>query len=142
MPLDQSSNFGRLWPLFAATVVAAGFSAGCLRRTARNADASAVTAAASSQPAAPGRGSKLDTETNIPPASERTSPVARHGQLSVKGAQLVDAEGKPVVLRGQALGWDNWWPRYYNAQVYTGSGKIGASTSCAPPWASSPMEPT
>jgi endoglucanase len=43
--------------------------------------------------------------------------VARFGQLSVRGAQLVGANGEPVVLRGQAFGWDNWWPQYYNAGV-------------------------
>lgn len=43
--------------------------------------------------------------------------MARYGQLSVKGAQLVDAKSEPIVLRGQAFGWDNWWPQYYNASV-------------------------
>ncbi|MGC4092691.1 MAG: glycoside hydrolase family 5 protein [Polyangiaceae bacterium] len=47
----------------------------------------------------------------------RTAAVARYGQLAVKGAQLVDSKGAPVVLRGQAFGWDNWWPQYYNADV-------------------------
>ncbi|HWA78185.1 MAG TPA: glycoside hydrolase family 5 protein [Polyangiaceae bacterium] len=53
----------------------------------------------------------------IPPPKGRVAPVARYGQLSVKGAQLLDARGEPVVLRGQAFGWDNWWPQYYNASV-------------------------
>ena len=53
----------------------------------------------------------------IPPPETRTAPVARHGALSVQGAQLVNANGQPVVLRGQAFGWDNWWPQYYNADV-------------------------
>jgi endoglucanase len=47
----------------------------------------------------------------------RTPPVAQHGQLRVEGAKLLDAQGKPVVLRGQSFGWDNWWPQYYNADV-------------------------
>jgi endoglucanase len=49
--------------------------------------------------------------------SSRTAPVVRHGQLSVRGAQLLNERGEPVVLRGQAFGWDNWWPQYYNAGV-------------------------
>jgi endoglucanase len=53
----------------------------------------------------------------IPAPDARTPPVARHGQLGVQGAQLVNAHGQPVVLRGQAFGWDNWWPKYYNAEV-------------------------
>jgi endoglucanase len=53
----------------------------------------------------------------IPAPQGRPAPVARHGQLSVKGASLLDASGQPVVLRGQAFGWDNWWPQYYNAGV-------------------------
>jgi len=64
-----------------------------------------------------GKGAKLDTETSIPPASERITPVMRHGQLSVKGAQLLNASGQPTALHGQAFGWDNWWPQYYNASV-------------------------
>jgi len=59
----------------------------------------------------------LTTETSIPSAAERSTPVARHGQLSVKGAELLDASGKPAVLRGLSFGWDNWWPQYYNASV-------------------------
>ena len=51
------------------------------------------------------------------PGPKRTTPVARYGQLSVRGAELVSANGTPVVLRGQAFGWDNWWPQYYNAEV-------------------------
>jgi endoglucanase len=49
--------------------------------------------------------------------NQRTTPVARYGQLGVRGAELVGANGAPVVLRGQAFGWDNWWPQYYNAGV-------------------------
>jgi endoglucanase len=54
---------------------------------------------------------------SIPPPDNRVASVARHGQLSVEGAQLVNKSGKPVTLRGQAFGWDNWWPQYYNQSV-------------------------
>jgi aryl-phospho-beta-D-glucosidase BglC (GH1 family) len=116
MSFDRSHHPGRLWPLLAGAVVGSAISSGCLRPT-KNAGAAAPTAAGAAAPKPGGKGSMLDTETPIPPASARTTPVALHGQLSVKGAQLIDASGKPVVLRGQAFGWDNWWPQYYNANV-------------------------
>lgn len=43
--------------------------------------------------------------------------VKKHGQLSIKGAQLSDARGNPVTLRGLSLGWHNWWPRFYTTDV-------------------------
>ena len=42
------------------------------------------------------------------------NPVKQWGQLQVKGAQLCDQSGNPVVLRGVSLGWHNIWPRFYN----------------------------
>lgn len=41
--------------------------------------------------------------------------VQKHGQLKVKGTQLVDAHDQPIVLRGMSFGWHNLWPRFYNA---------------------------
>lgn len=35
--------------------------------------------------------------------------------LSVKGLQLVNEKGKPVVLHGVSYGWHQFWPRFYNA---------------------------
>lgn len=40
-------------------------------------------------------------------------PVKEYGALSVKGTQLVDKSGNPVVLRGMSFGWHNFWPRFY-----------------------------
>jgi endoglucanase len=37
------------------------------------------------------------------------------GALAVKGKQLTDGKGNPVMLRGVSFGWHNWWPRFYNA---------------------------
>lgn len=51
------------------------------------------------------------------PPDGRTTPVARYGALAVKGSKLVGANGEPVMLRGKAFGWDNWWPQFYNADV-------------------------
>lgn len=41
-------------------------------------------------------------------------PVQKYGQLQVRGTQLCDHNGNPVVLRGVSLGWHNLWPRFYN----------------------------
>ncbi|HTV24432.1 MAG TPA: glycoside hydrolase family 5 protein [Polyangiaceae bacterium] len=114
MPSNRLYSLAKLWPLFAGAVLSSGLGYGCLHET-KPADAAGVATPPASQP--PGKGSMLATETSIPAASERTTPVASHGQLAVKGAQLVDASGKPAVLRGQGFGWDNWWPQYYNADV-------------------------
>lgn len=43
-----------------------------------------------------------------------SQPVKEHGQLQVKGTQLCDAKGDPVILRGMSFGWHNFWPRFYN----------------------------
>jgi endoglucanase len=43
-----------------------------------------------------------------------TSFVGNHGQLSVKGTQLVDKNQKHVMLRGMSFGWHSMWPRFYN----------------------------
>lgn len=45
------------------------------------------------------------------------TPVKQWGQLQVKGSQLCDQYGKPVVLRGVSLGWHNIWPRFYNKKT-------------------------
>lgn len=42
------------------------------------------------------------------------TPVERHGQLHIEGTRVVDAQGKPVTLRGMSLFWSQWIPRYYN----------------------------
>lgn len=44
-------------------------------------------------------------------------PVKIHGQLKVVGTQLIDANSKPVILRGMSFGWHNWWPRFYNKEA-------------------------
>lgn len=46
-----------------------------------------------------------------------SDPVKQYGQLQVKGAQLCDQSGNPVVLRGVSLGWHNLWPRFYNKKA-------------------------
>ncbi|TDW48645.1 endoglucanase [Flavobacterium sp. 270] len=43
--------------------------------------------------------------------------VKEHGQLSVKGTQLVDKNDNPIVLRGMSFGWHSMWPRFYNEKA-------------------------
>lgn len=43
--------------------------------------------------------------------------VKKHGQLSVKGTQLVDQNQVAISLRGVSFGWHNWWPRFYNKET-------------------------
>jgi endoglucanase len=43
--------------------------------------------------------------------------VKKHGQLSVKGTQLVDKKQNPIVLRGVSFGWHSMWPRFYNEKA-------------------------
>jgi endoglucanase len=43
--------------------------------------------------------------------------VKKHGQLSVKGTQLVDKNQIPIVLRGVSFGWHSMWPRFYNEKA-------------------------
>jgi endoglucanase len=92
----SSHLFSKPWKLVAPSLFAAGLTVACI-----------------TPPSARGQAEGA----NAPPPSHRTTPVARYGQLAVRGAELVDAKGEPVVLRGQAFGWDNWWPQYYNAEV-------------------------
>jgi aryl-phospho-beta-D-glucosidase BglC (GH1 family) len=112
MSLVRSSNW-LLLAWLASAAVSSVVGSGCVRKPAH----SAVGSSAAQPSPVRGKGSKLDTETSIPPPSERGTPVARHGQLRVQGAELLDTSGKPAVLRGLSLGWDNWWPQYYNANV-------------------------
>jgi len=50
-------------------------------------------------------------------AAIQAQPVKEHGNLSVKGTNLVDQHGKTVMLQGVSYGWHNWWPRFYNKET-------------------------
>ena len=51
------------------------------------------------------------------PSIHAIDPVKQYGQLQVKGSQLCDKRGNPVILRGVSLGWHNLWPRFYNREI-------------------------
>ncbi|MBN1609043.1 MAG: hypothetical protein JW940_20615 [Polyangiaceae bacterium] len=95
-------------------LIGLGLVSACIPR--REATPAAGPGQSVSAPAALPQGGGLvqaSRTTPVPAPGQRTTPVARYGQLSVRGAQLVDAKGEPVVVRGQAFGWHNWWPQYY-----------------------------
>jgi endoglucanase len=50
-------------------------------------------------------------------STDSSAPVSRYGQLSVKGAALVDASGKPVQLAGISSHGLQWFPKFANEQV-------------------------
>jgi endoglucanase len=51
-----------------------------------------------------------------PEAPEAGSPVALHGQLSVRDGDLVDASGAPVQLKGVSTMWLNWEQSYASSK--------------------------
>nr|UNG40275.1 glycoside hydrolase family 5 subfamily 2 [Acanthocinus aedilis] len=46
--------------------------------------------------------------------------VSKHGQLSVRGVDIVDENGEKVQLKGMSLFWDVWMPQYYNNESIYG----------------------
>ncbi len=51
-------------------------------------------------------------------ATNRAGLVSVHGQLSVKGTDLVDKNGKPVQLRGVSTHGIQWFPAFANKEVF------------------------
>ncbi|MFP4015173.1 MAG: glycoside hydrolase family 5 protein, partial [Chitinispirillaceae bacterium] len=45
------------------------------------------------------------------------TPVARHGQLSVQGNRVVNAQGETAQLRGMSFYWSQWSEQYWNSSV-------------------------
>lgn len=61
------------------------------------------------------------TVETVPPAPEDpagSNPVAIHGQLSVKGSQLVDQNGKGYQLRGMSTHGITWFPDFVNENAF------------------------
>ncbi len=52
--------------------------------------------------------------TFLPLQVRALDPIKQYGQLQVKGSQLCDQHGQPVILHGMNLEWDTHWPRMYN----------------------------
>lgn len=61
------------------------------------------------------------TIQTVPPAPDDptgTTPVAAHGQLSVKGTQLVDKNGNGYQLRGMSTHGITWFPDFINESSF------------------------
>ncbi len=54
-----------------------------------------------------------NSKPEVEPSIEEQTELS---PLSVKGTQLVDRDGKAVVLHGVSYGWHQFWPRFYNEQ--------------------------
>ena len=50
--------------------------------------------------------------------SAASTPVKKNGRLSVKGARLVNSQGKAVVLKGVSTHGINWFPQYVNKAAF------------------------
>ena len=46
-----------------------------------------------------------------------SSPVEKHGTLTVKEGKLLDKNGEVVVLRGMSLFWSQWMPQFYSEKT-------------------------
>lgn len=63
----------------------------------------------------------VTTEQTVPPAPddpEGTTPAAAHGQLSVKGSQLIDMNGNAYQLRGMSTHGITWFPDFVNENAF------------------------
>lgn len=63
------------------------------------------------------------------PAADGSTPVGTHGKLSVKGTQIVDKNGDPVILQGVSTHGIAWFPQYINLESFrTLRDKMGVNT--------------
>ena len=75
--------------LLGAGLASGGLASGCVRPV----EQSGAEAPAEVPTPPPGRLTLAARTSEIPAPSARQTPVARYGQLAVRGAQLVDAAG-------------------------------------------------
>lgn len=57
-------------------------------------------------------------DTYNPPKFENGTPVGNHGQLSVKGTDLVDKNGAKYQLKGVSTHGLQWFPQYVNKEAF------------------------
>lgn len=59
-----------------------------------------------------------DVKPYTPPKLESGTPVGNHGQLSVKGVDLVDKNGSKYQLKGVSTHGLQWFPQYVNKETF------------------------
>ena len=77
-----------------------------------------VESVPASVPVSVTQSSSEDPVENPPPVISEGSPVDRHGELSVKGAYLVDESGQRIQLRGMSTHGIAWFPDYVNYDTF------------------------
>lgn len=79
---------------------------------------------------------ELESASTVPTASDTPVPsntaaarggVSENGWLQVKGTQLCNEAGEPVVLRGMSSHGLHWFPQYTNAQSIRNTAAYGAN---------------
>lgn len=60
--------------------------------------------------------------------AQAASPVEKWGQLSVKGTDIVNQNGKKVQLKGASTHGIAWFPQYVNKSSFASFKKMGANT--------------
>jgi len=56
--------------------------------------------------------------TPTPSGTASGTPVEKHGQLSVKGTQLVDKSGSPFQIKGVSTHGLQWFPQFVNLETF------------------------
>ena len=70
------------------------------------------------EPASTSTPVSVATVPTAPEDPKGSTPVANHGQLSVKGTQLVDKNGKGYQLRGMSTHGITWFPDFVNEDAF------------------------
>ena len=61
-------------------------------------------------------------------AAAGATPVSANGRLQVKGGRIVNAKGKPFVIKGVSTHGLSWYPQYVNKSAFSSLKKRGANT--------------
>lgn len=64
----------------------------------------------------------------FPAEAKAATPVEKWGQLSVKGASIVNSSGKKVQLKGVSTHGIAWFPQYVNQSCFRSFRKMGVNT--------------
>ncbi len=59
-----------------------------------------------------------ENTTTVPVVTESGTPVENHGELAVRGTQLVDEHGNPYQIQGVSTHGIGWFPEYVNKAAF------------------------